>query len=786
MSDYIYYTADKNPAFLVRRYITESGKKLFAQFSVDEKSNTSAPKLPKEYTKNNSRPLYNLPEVMKCQNILLVEGEKTCDAALDLLSGKIDDFTVTTFSGGSSSHQKTDFSPLKGKRVVVWPDNDIPGQVCMSSICDYTLPLHDVNFSQVTQNYLERFPQKWDLADNLPEGIELENIIQKINSELEKAKPGLKFTPKAFDANKQVSSVSVENYDPFRSTLGKFRVLGYEDKRLVFIPAQTSVVTRITLEELANTKFIGLLRIYNDLSYWQNEVWPAICGDKDSNKADPVFIASVLAGKCYAAGYYSTSSREHRGIGCWVDQGRLVVHCGSHLLVNGNRVAISNFETECVYEVCANIGMIGGLKELDDDKSSLVYEAAKLVNWRNPLFSLLYSGWIVTSMISGLLEWRPHIWLIGNMGCGKSKLFERVTKPVLGPMAYSTVGGTSEAGIRQATQFDSRPVVFDEAESNNEQDMNRLAAIVKLIRDSSSNQNSMNTKGTPGGSAVGFCPRSSYCLSSVGTSGLLPQDKQRISILMIDDLQTIGSPSERVKQYEKFLHLSNHITSTPHFSQRLLLRIIENIDLVKANIQIATKYFTNTFGAQRMGEQYGTLIAGHWILKGTDVITENDLQDLSLQYDWSDLILASKENRADRAMLDALLMAPIRVSTRQKTQLDRPVSDLIGQVTAKTFNRHNDAVDVSKEDAAYALEMHGIKLDMEKNLVHLARSGNGILSVEGLLKRVNFCQYSQWDQILERSKNADAKRTNRQFFASTSRIAITIPLNMLLNYENSP
>jgi hypothetical protein len=71
------------------------------------------------------RPLYALARLALAPElpVLLVEGEKAADAAQALLPG----WVVMTWSGGGSAAAKADWSPLRGRRVAIWPDHDKPG-----------------------------------------------------------------------------------------------------------------------------------------------------------------------------------------------------------------------------------------------------------------------------------------------------------------------------------------------------------------------------------------------------------------------------------------------------------------------------------------------------------------------------------------------------------------------------------------------------------------------------------------------------------------------------------
>lgn len=73
-----------------------------------------------------SLPLFNRDRIADAQNVIVVEGEK-CVRALTRLLG--DGWAATTCPGGVKSAHRADWSPLAGKTVYIWPDNDEPGIV---------------------------------------------------------------------------------------------------------------------------------------------------------------------------------------------------------------------------------------------------------------------------------------------------------------------------------------------------------------------------------------------------------------------------------------------------------------------------------------------------------------------------------------------------------------------------------------------------------------------------------------------------------------------------------
>ena len=59
--------------------------------------------------------------------VLIVEGEKACDAARKI-AGHV--YTVVTWPNGSKAWDKVDWRPVYGRRILVWPDADPPGNSC--------------------------------------------------------------------------------------------------------------------------------------------------------------------------------------------------------------------------------------------------------------------------------------------------------------------------------------------------------------------------------------------------------------------------------------------------------------------------------------------------------------------------------------------------------------------------------------------------------------------------------------------------------------------------------
>ncbi|MFC1659603.1 AAA family ATPase [Pseudomonadota bacterium] len=123
------------------------------------------------------RPVYNLIALQDISKpILIIEGEKTCDKASQLFP----EYTCITSSGGTNAYEKTDWSILKDRSVVIFPDNDKVGFNYAKNVAKelYYKGVKEVCIVDIP----EYFPEKWDVADNLPEGYDLKDIQEMVNN----------------------------------------------------------------------------------------------------------------------------------------------------------------------------------------------------------------------------------------------------------------------------------------------------------------------------------------------------------------------------------------------------------------------------------------------------------------------------------------------------------------------------------------------------------------------------------------------------------------------------
>ena len=149
----------------VARYTeTHHGKesKTFRQWTWGQYGNSKASWQPYHFTP--PRPLFRLDILTQKldQQAMIVEGEKTAMAAQALFPNTV----ASTWPGGANAYKHVNWEPLKGRKVVLIPDNDDASRNAMQAIGSILAKLEcQVKIVDVEK---DREPT-WDLADALEE-----------------------------------------------------------------------------------------------------------------------------------------------------------------------------------------------------------------------------------------------------------------------------------------------------------------------------------------------------------------------------------------------------------------------------------------------------------------------------------------------------------------------------------------------------------------------------------------------------------------------------------------
>ncbi len=291
------------------------------------------------------------------------------------------------------------------------------------------------------------------------------------------------------------------------------RPLGYTEQHtyIFYLPTRRQVI-QLSPQQL--TTPAGLLGL-EEQEFWA-ERYPKF--DKNGNPTGG--FTSLIAGNslmkaCRRAGPFNMA--RVRGRGVWREGDRIIVNLTGDVPEDAKNVYVS-------FDPVELDGTVSGIN------TSGILDALSLPNWRNPGDPLLLLGWMFLAPICGVLDWRPHIFIVGARNTGKTTLVNGITK-LLSPLAVSLDGQSTEAGIRQTVGPDSLPIILDEFESDGK--TSRLLSVLKLARSASSAEGYV-ARGTPEGRALQFSIRSAFLFAAINPTIVGAADATRIIQLHLD------------------------------------------------------------------------------------------------------------------------------------------------------------------------------------------------------------------------------------------------------------
>jgi hypothetical protein len=307
---------------------------------------------------------------------------------------------------------------------------------------------------------------------------------------------------------------------------------------------------------------------------WLSEHYPRFRAGKRVEGYAAEKASDDLMAACHLMGHWSPD-QQIRGRGAWRgEDGDLILHRGDHLVIGGRRAAVGR-HGEFVYPLRTALGDLPGNAVADGANGPAAQLLARLDTFawsRGTLDSYLALGWIVCAMLGGALDFRPHCFLCGEFGAGKST-FQTLLREVLGRLGIISVTNSSAAGLWQAFNCDALPAGVDELES----DENRHE-LIKLARQASSGGRILRGDAHHRGaeflimscffcSAILMPPMPSQDLSRFHVFNLLPAAPGAgVRPFSIDRLQVIGAGLLR-RVADHFKRLTGEVI--PLFRERL-------------------------------------------------------------------------------------------------------------------------------------------------------------------------------------------------------------------------
>jgi uncharacterized protein DUF3631 len=149
-----------------------------------------------------NRPLYGLCELLAQPDapVIVVEGERKVEAARRLFPEYV---AVSPMNGAKSPH-KSDWTPVAERKMIIWPDHDEPGHGFAEAAAKLARGAGAASITVVT--IPREWPEHWDLANPLPDGISPETLTAMLKS----AEPRVSVKPDRRSKPKQTKALASE------------------------------------------------------------------------------------------------------------------------------------------------------------------------------------------------------------------------------------------------------------------------------------------------------------------------------------------------------------------------------------------------------------------------------------------------------------------------------------------------------------------------------------------------------------------------------------------------
>jgi len=704
------------------------------------------------------RPLYNLHLLKERPqaNVIIVEGEKTAE----FVQSYTKDYVVTTWQNGTNAVKHADWAPLKGRKCVMWPDNDIPGFQAAREVHDIVSKIAAIRLVRPPTTK----PASWDLADSDTAKFTMDGLIKYIRKNFvtpDQLMPDMKepnesiTKPREAKPGEAPGKATKPKFEDEFFEHAPFRCLGYNGQDFYYHPNEARQVHARTATQHSPRELLSMA----PLSYWESNF-------EGKKGCEWNAAANALFRTCYKAGVYDIS--RVRGCGAWFDEGRVVIHSGNILSVGEKKIGVHMIKSKYIYEAAIK-------KSINDGDAISTADAKKLLDvttslcWEQKIYGKLLAGWCTIAPICGALTWRPHIQVTGAAGVGKTYTVENIIKPVLGDIACQVTANTTEAGIRQTLKSNAFPIVFDEAESENAKSSMRIQEILSLMRQASSETGAPIAKGTQGGLAMTFRIRSCFCIASIGVPMTQHADVSRVTVLTLRQNTSPNRRAEFAALKKKVLQLNNK------WCTGLRARTISLLPLLRKNIEVFTSAAAEVLGTQRQGDQIGTLLAGAHLLANEHEVTHEEALKWVNESDWAEYE-AKDIDSDERQCLNKIMSSIITLRTGGKA-VDRTVGEMVMQllenISGVPDGWSNGDNAVPYVDVEESLRRFGMRLTPDKDFLLISNSNNFIAKLLG-----DTPWSKNWGKILQRLPGS-SKLASARFLYGVINRATQIPIDIV-------
>jgi len=570
--------------------------------------------------------------------------------------------------------------------------------------------------------------------------------------------------------------------------------LGY-DESYWWVIDRNMMVRGLTPRDLQRNMLVAIAG-----EAWLEERYPRTrkskSGDQEVYGIATDKAAASMIDACSIMGYW-TPEDHLRGLGAWPGaDGDLVMHRGDHLFIRGHMASLGRYG-DYVYIPRRPLPKL----PIQDTSRQFVASAASELLTRIDTFrwsrgtydSGICLGWICCAILSGGLDtFRPHLWLTGELGSGKTIFQDQLLKLVFSGAGIISVTDASAAGIWQAMEYDCIPIGIDEIESSD--DNERRDQVIRLIRQASSG--ALILRGGSHHSGASFKVASCFLCSSIVPPTLNSQDASRIVVMsLLSDVAGVFRPPFVVDRLEQ---IGSALTKRLADNYKRLVGLV----LPAARRQMMEDGFT-----ARLADVYGALWAAadvavydefdparlaKWLgMRPTILLRDTALAELTAE--WRRCLDWLMSSRVDRLRADSDTFGDLII--RAALPLINPKR---GPVQANLFSDTGEEIADSEDDntavaARNRLMRYGLKVVRQPGAVEgdsavvliVANSHRALAEIfqSSIWRTIpEAATGGGWTQVLRRAPGAVPSGKHVRFRAVRSR-AMVLPIELVIELE---
>lgn len=687
-----YLDRSKRLLMVVWRHDAPNGKKDFRPSTYCRKADGSCQWFFKAPPEN--RPLYGLDRIQPGRLIVLVEGERKSDRAQALVGERA---SFVSWSGGANGLDKMDLSPLVGQEVAIWPDNDETGRKAAKRAFDR---IPGARLLEPDASWEEGFDcgdaaKTWS-ADDMMGFVSAKQADEPPNVE--------------YDAF--AGPPSAEVIDPPSSLQAPrfpFKVLGCDrDGRLVYVSARNGLVVSLLPHEhsIANLKRLASVNWWLSTNRYVGSAGQEFSKDKALSDLQEVAYSKPIV----------KPEALLRGRGAWPGpDGKPVINIGNAVLTANGVVSLADASSEtAIYEAGEPLpGFMPDAEPLSLEEAGLFLHLCQQARWKDPMMALFFAGWVALAPFCGVLKWRPHLWITGQSGVGKSTLYRHIIERMLLPFGEFILGTTSEPGLVEAIGRDARPVIIEENEKRGDgsiHDHARIESILTMAGNCSAD--TLAKKRVAGKQS--FYGRSMFYATSINNALRSVQDKRRWTQISLDRVASLTKTAQ--DSHETWV-ANCKATLTPDFASGMAKRVMRLWDIFEHNRKVFARELAQHIGHAGLGDQVGTLLAAAAILKSDRPYSDEAARKAVQSYQWQDQ-REIVDDSPDRSLIDAILQGEIKGQIGASTGPWR-VGSLIEIIRdnmkiAGWRERHSQPLDLLSERGINLTEA-GVEISLKSN-----------------------------------------------------------------------